>query len=85
MKAPPCFLDDDQYKVYMDAVNECGLLDKQEIDVFNAHGYCVDCTPGFKKEMIEQNRCQHANVEFEKVPVVIGRVKWYNLEGRRMV
>jgi|DEB19_MinimDraft_3_1074340.scaffolds.fasta_scaffold15287_3 hypothetical protein len=54
-RRPACFSSQEQYEEWRELANKTTGL---------SSGYCTDCTPEYKAEMLLQERCAHRNVEF---------------------
>jgi desulfoferrodoxin (superoxide reductase-like protein) len=53
---PPCFNDAAQYRHWI-------YLNRQASQPRDP-SYCLDCTPDFKTQMTEENRCTHPETRF---------------------
>lgn len=60
---PMCFKSYEQYKDYIHLMRQSGNP--------RDNGYCLDCTPEFKAEMMECGRCAHPETRF---------IPWKNAE-----
>lgn len=56
MVKPPCFESALQYRQYITLMRQSA---RPKDD-----GYCLDCTPEFKTQMLEEGRCTHPETRF---------------------
>lgn len=61
-KRAPCFTPA-QWQVFVKAEKELAAAGKF---VYPVAGFCAECTPRYKNEMMVRGRCRHPDVVFEK-------------------
>jgi len=61
-KPAKCFTPS-QWKVFVNAERELAAAGKY---VYPTSGFCAECTPRYKAQMMERGRCRHPDVVFEK-------------------
>lgn len=60
-KKPACFRSDDEYREYTVAALLTGHASRGVTTKIN---YCRDCTPDYKREMLESGQCSHPETVF---------------------
>ena len=58
---PPCFESHEQYASWMALLRKCANPEKA---LHKKHGYCMDCTSRFQKQMKELGKCNFPDVKF---------------------
>ena len=59
--APPCF-SEEQWDLWTAAERYLARISNGE--TVTAHGYCTFCTPDYKQEMMNKDKCSHTQVVF---------------------
>lgn len=53
-----------------DFQNYLSQLSAEELQFVTTHGWCTDCTPSYKKQMVEAGRCAFSTTKFYVASVV---------------
>jgi hypothetical protein len=74
-RVPRCFDSAVQYAEWRDAARLAKL------GALWILGPCIDCTPKYQGEMIQQRRCENQNIRFRMVEVKEGNQTEMELQG----
>ena len=54
-ESPDCFFSLEQYEAWKELIAMAPI---------SRHGYCSDCLPCYKRQMMREGRCAHVGVRF---------------------